>query len=363
MSKNRHTVAHTSMKPKNLISTILLLIIVYIALTHVGFILAQPEDDYKGLEYCVECHPSEMMDYLESPHISAYSNSEFQRVWKDLGENSECLECHTTAYDHDNETYAYPGISCEACHGPGDTMKRDASPELCGKCHSGPYPTYEEWTDSGPSHGEATCITCHDMHTSKLRYETPKDTCGLCHESHVEQIFDTSHSKGEVECAECHMIIEEADFYAEKQAKTGHSFSPTEQELDCRSCHEVELKQPDVLGEDSTACLSCHGAIHELKLELINGEMYPLNEPVQLCAQCHNERYTAWVEGTHGAHDDPMAVCTECHEPHNPVINQISTLPSIPNREFAEPSNFWTRIVLLVILGISGFGVWIYRSD
>jgi hypothetical protein len=159
------------------------------------------------------------------------------------------------------------------------------------------------------------------------------------------------------------MIIEPANFYTGKQAKTGHSFSPTEQELDCTTCHEVELDKHDVLGEGSAACLSCHGDIHELKLELINGETYPLEEPVELCAQCHNERYTAWAEGTHGSHDNPEAVCTQCHNPHNPVINQISTLDSIPNREQAEPLSWGLKMSVVVILEIFGFGVWINWSN
>ena len=363
MSKNGYTFVDNSINHKRLFLTILLSILVYIVLTQVSLIAAQPQDEYKGPGYCVECHVSQMEDYVQSSHKIAYSNPEFQRVWKDLGENVECLECHTTGYDEETDTYEFTEVSCEACHGPGDTMNRDTSPELCGECHTGPYPTYDEWLDSGPSHGEATCITCHDEHTSELVFETPTETCGQCHESHVDQVEANTHGINDVECIDCHMITEDADFYTGKQAKTGHSFNPTDQELDCTSCHEVELEKHDVLGEGSGTCLTCHGDIHELKLELINGEVYPITEPVQLCAQCHNERYTAWAEGTHGSHDDPEAVCTECHDPHNPVINMISTLPSIPNREFTEPSSWWKKMFLVVLLEIFGFGVWINRSE
>jgi hypothetical protein len=324
--------------------------------------VAQSQEEYLGAGYCAECHPEEINEWSESAHTEGYSNPEFQKVWKDLDENPECLECHTAGYDENTETYAIQGIHCEACHGPGDTMERDTSPELCGECHSGPYPTYEEWVDSGPSHGEAECLTCHNEHTSKLEYETTTDTCALCHESHIEQYEESTHSESMIECVDCHMIIEEADFYTGMQAKTGHSFNPTEQELDCTSCHVIELEKHDVLGEGSAACLSCHGEIHELKLELINGEVYPNDEPVQLCAQCHNERYTAWEEGTHGAHDDPKAVCTECHEPHDPIINQISTLEPIPNREPAEAPSWWLKMLLVVLLEIFGFGVLINWS-
>lgn len=363
MSKKGHTIRTRSIrKEKIALFTLLLSIIAFITFFGFGHALAQPEEEYRGAGYCAECHSEPFEKWPESAHINGYSNPEFQRVWRDLGQNAECLECHTTGYDRETETYALLEVQCEACHGPGDTMNIDTSPELCGKCHSGPYPTYEEWEASGPSHGTATCLTCHNEHTAELEYETITDTCGQCHDSHVDQVGGTTHSVNDVDCADCHMVVEEADFYGGKIAKTGHSFSPTENELDCTSCHMVELDKHDVLGVGSAACLSCHGDIHELKLKLVNGDVYPINEPVQLCAQCHNERYTAWREGTHGAHDNPEAVCTKCHEPHNPVINNISTLDSIPNREPAKASSWWAKMALIVFLEIFGFGVWINWS-
>ncbi|MFC1803108.1 multiheme c-type cytochrome [Thermoproteota archaeon] len=341
------------------------LLVLYMTLAFVNcstIVNAESNEEYKGAGYCFECHPNEGKEWLQSAHTEAYSNDNFQDVWINLGSNDSCLECHTTGYDIETETYVYREVQCEVCHGPGDTMNRDTSPELCGECHTGPYPTYDEWIDSGPSHGTADCLTCHNEHTSKMEYETPTDTCGQCHESHVNQVEDTQHGENSVDCTDCHMIIEEADFYIGKQAKTGHSFNPTEQELDCTSCHDRELDKHDVLGEKSAACLSCHGDIHELRLELVNGETYENDNPVPLCAQCHNERYTAWEEGTHGAHDNPEAVCTECHDPHDPVINQISTLEPIPNREPAKPSSWIAKMALIVILEIFGFGVWINWS-
>lgn len=351
------------MRTRHLIFILLLSIITFITITNSGLATAEPDEAYLGTGYCVDCHPSQSRSWAESAHTNSYSNPEFQKVWGELGEDSECLECHTTGYDATTETYELPEIQCEECHGPGDTMNRDPTPELCGECHSGLYPTYEEWTNSGPSHGEAECLTCHNEHTSKLEFETPTDTCGQCHESHVEEVDNTAHGENDVECSDCHMIIEKADVRTGKEAKTGHDFSPAPKDMDCISCHEVELEKHDALGEGGEACLSCHGDIHELKLELVNGQVYSIDEPVQLCAQCHNERYTAWSEGTHGAHDDPEAVCTECHEPHKPIINQISTLDPIPNRVPAEPSSWWAKMALVVLLEIFGFGVLINWSN
>jgi 5-methylcytosine-specific restriction endonuclease McrA len=157
------------------------------------------------------------------------------------------------------------------------------------------------------------------------------------------------------------MVVEEADFIEGIDAQTGHSFNPREDELDCTTCHDRPLDKHDVLGEGAGACLSCHGDIHELKLELVNGETYANDDAVPLCAQCHNERYSAWAEGTHGAHDNPQAACTECHDPHEPIINQISTLEPIATREMPQPASTIYQAAYVGIIVALGLSVYILR--
>jgi hypothetical protein len=351
-------------EPKKTLFMLIFAVFLFIALGN-GIAQAQcsASEEYKGAAYCVECHTSEMEEWAGSPHSKATSNVEFQDQWKDLGSPDSCLSCHTTGYEETTKEYESSGVTCEECHGPGDTMSRDTSVELCAECHSGPYPTYEEWLNSGPAHGNADCLLCHDEHTSKLTFETSTGTCGQCHDSHVEKLLGTVHGEKGVECADCHMIQRSADFLKGEPAKTGHSFSLNEHELDCSSCHDRPLSKHDVLGEKAYACLSCHGDIHELKLELVNKNVYPLDNAVPLCAQCHNERYTAWKQGTHGAYDDPQAQCAECHDPHNPVIANIATLSSIPQREEAEPAPIIPIIIFVVIVEILVFSVYVLRRQ
>ena len=364
LSTVRHIEKVTGMsKWKQIAFTLLLVYITLVAINQSISVNAESHDEYKGAEYCVTCHSKQVGEHAESMHNIGYSNENFQEVWTDLGSSNDCLECHTTGYDKATETYYQTGVQCEACHGPGDTMNRDTSPELCGVCHTGPYPTYDEWVVGGPSHGSADCITCHNEHTSKMEFETPDETCGQCHDSHVTQVDESTHGLNDVGCVECHMNVEDADFYNGVQAKTGHSFNPTEHELDCTSCHDVILEKHDVLGEKAQACLSCHGDIHELKLELVNRKTYDNDDPVPLCAQCHNERYTDWSLGTHGAHDDSQAVCTECHDPHIPIINKISTLESIPAREFDDPAPTSYKLAFVGVLLVFAFSVWSLRRN
>ena len=309
-------------------------------------------EEYRGIGYCATCHIGQMTDWIESNHTLAFVNPAFQDKYAELGSPDSCLSCHTTGFNESDGTYAYRGVTCEACHGPGDTMNLDTSPELCAECHSDPYPTYEEWKDSGPSHMEATCTLCHDQHTTELLAETPTETCASCHETHLEDVEETRHGEAGVECADCHMYVTPPDFEAGTPGSTGHDFVMTSEELDCQTCHDRPLSKHDVLGEDEFACLSCHGEIHSLELRLINEDVLPMDDSVLLCAQCHNERYTSWEQGTHGKPEDPEAQCVECHDPHDPVVANIPTLPPVPERRPPEglPVPFATALILLVVM-------------
>ena len=324
---------------------------------------AEPSDgeDYRGIGYCVDCHLEQMEDWLGSPHIQAYNNPEFQEGWEELGSPEDCLRCHTTGFDEEDGTFKYEGITCEACHGPGDTMNRDVSIELCASCHSGPFPTYEEWKESGPSHLNATCTQCHDEHTAQLSAETSTGTCASCHSAHIELMEETEHGVNDVECADCHMYRTPVDFENGIPANTGHEFSMNVDELDCQTCHDRPLDKHDTLGENAFACLSCHGEIHGLGLKLVNGTVYEPDDPVALCAQCHNERYTAWAQGTHGTPEDPDASCTECHDPHDPVISGFSTLPPVPTRTPAGGPSLFLSTAFVVIVELLGFAIIILR--
>jgi predicted CXXCH cytochrome family protein len=322
---------------------------------------SESAEDYMGIGYCATCHIEPMMDWIESPHLNAFSDPEFQEEYEALGFPESCLSCHTTGFDEEDGTYVYQGVTCEECHGPGDTMNLDTSPELCANCHSGPYPTYEEWKDSGPSHLEATCTLCHDQHTAELLAETPTEICSSCHGTHLEAVEETKHGEEGVECADCHMYVTPPDFEAGIPGSTGHDFVMTSEELDCQTCHDRTLSKHDALGEDEFACLSCHGEIHSLELKLINEDVFPKDDSVLLCAQCHNERYTSWEQGTHGKPEDPEAQCVECHDPHDPVVANIPTLSVVPERRPPGGPSIQLATAFVAIVGVLGFAVVLLR--
>ena len=97
------------------------------------------------------------------------------------------------------------------------------------------------------------------------------------------------------------------------------------EQLDCLSCHQQALTYHDKLGEGNLACYTCHVStdptMQTLQLANGTGTTTDLTQSSQVCGQCHQKRYTAWQEGTHGIPGTVAATpCAGCHNPHQPQI-------------------------------------------
>ncbi len=144
--------------------------------------------------------------------------------------------------------------------------------------------------------------------------------------------------------------------------------------LDCISCHARTLKFHDKLGSGNKACRVCHDSNDMGMLRLADGTPVSLSDSTRVCAQCHQERYDAWKEGTHGIPawkegvpaipGTEKAKCADCHDPHQPQIALLNiTEPHPP----PAPTSSSSSVPLLVILGISllvviGIGVAVLRK-
>jgi hypothetical protein len=163
-----------------------------------------------------------------------------------------CFACHTTASTTESRfdpSHATPGITCEACHGPGrrhvDLMKQRRpgqgtrhilnpatfepvdSVDYCGACHatfwdvqlagergiaelrSQPYRLLSSRCWSG---GDAriTCIACHNPHVALVRDPLVYDA--RCRTCHVESGTGVTRERpgracsvGDARCVTCHM--------------------------------------------------------------------------------------------------------------------------------------------------------------
>ncbi|MBE8538542.1 cytochrome c3 family protein [Geoglobus acetivorans] len=149
-----------------------------------------------------------------------------------------CGKCHTTGYNEDGHqdglpgivgTWAFPGIECEACHGPASEHvanptevkpEVDTSSALCGKCHVRGDPSripasngfikhHEQYNELLASpHKDLSCITCHDPHKSvknPMVDDAIKMKCEQCHGDVAKEFAESEMAKEGVECTDCHM--------------------------------------------------------------------------------------------------------------------------------------------------------------
>jgi hypothetical protein len=156
----------------------------------------------------------------------------------------DCGGCHTTGYSPEGNqdgmegiigTWAFPGVQCEECHGPGSLhagdpygvqMVVDRSSQLCGACHvrgnpatidaSGGFERHHEQYEDlfNSKHFAITCVTCHDPHASAI-YEDPDvnpnqgiiQTCETCHWDKIAGQRVETHAAINVSCTSCHMPL------------------------------------------------------------------------------------------------------------------------------------------------------------
>lgn len=146
----------------------------------------------------------------------------------------DCGPCHMTAYSKEGHqdglpgivgTWAFPGITCEECHGPGaaharepskTNIKVDASPVACGKCHIRGTPDripaaggfiqhHEQYNEflAGPHAGKLGCATCHDPH--KRATVSLKKQCADCHAVEARDFVGSKMERSGLGCVDCHM--------------------------------------------------------------------------------------------------------------------------------------------------------------
>jgi hypothetical protein len=161
----------------------------------------------------------------------------------------ECFRCHTVgAQPQDSAhpqfqdgrsgiqgTWAEPGVTCEACHGPGSNHVKDPharknfadpSGQICARCHlDGADPNvitatggfishntqFAELHASG-GHAQFSCMVCHDPHASTTfdRDQGLRNYCTACHPDQNLAFHDNfTLVRGDytekLGCPSCHM--------------------------------------------------------------------------------------------------------------------------------------------------------------
>jgi len=164
-----------------------------------------------------------------------------------------CFGCHSTAASTDGQFHPermIPGVTCEACHGPGAqhvaqmSLEHDAktstlilnparlspadSVDFCGACHRTSadvslsfitgifnlrFPAYrlEQSRCWGNGDARLTCIACHDAHKPRVQEAAFYDkVCVGCHSAASAGLKDRGHAidtckVSNHDCVSCHM--------------------------------------------------------------------------------------------------------------------------------------------------------------
>jgi hypothetical protein len=148
--------------------------------------------------------------------------------WSDFrpGEDVDytCGECHTTGYlatgNQDGlpgivGNWAFDGVQCEACHGPGGTMQINQLAEACGTCHQHPGTDGIEAVDGfirsegqynehmAGAHAPLACVSCHNPH--KPAATGIETQCEDCHSGLAAEYATTFKGEAGIQCTDCHM--------------------------------------------------------------------------------------------------------------------------------------------------------------
>jgi hypothetical protein len=185
-----------------------------------------------------------------------------------VGETRECFACHSTAAINGLELQLdrlIPGITCEACHGPG----RDHTVAMEAK----------RFNDK------------HIFNPGKMEAdELGQEFCGSCHHS-AEQVLTNNQLQGLIRVR-----------FQPYRLFTSRGHDPDDARLRCTACHNPHEDPVQDAAFYDPKCLACHGSGVSLKRTETRAEEGDRTEkacPVaqRLCVSCHMPKIE--VPGTH----------------------------------------------------------------
>lgn len=268
--------------------------------------------------------------------------------------NANCIACHTLEGkpNHNFDTKKFQtevvefGISCEACHGPGEThiqwhddqrppAEKGADPivhpghvptkvasEICGQCHSD-FIRDPSYYVSGPKYRAGGNLNAAQ---NTIDFETRKDPRHPFHNSHWEDgtsrvggreytgmIASACFQKGELTCITCHSM---------------HGADPNQQLTAlaqgngvCLKCHETIAKDipahtHHAADSSGSECYNCHmprtsvalfRAMRSHRIDNPNAATSQATGRPNGCNLCHLDKSLAWTaERMHEWYGTPL---------------------------------------------------------
>ncbi|MBU0673893.1 MAG: hypothetical protein KJ950_04550 [Proteobacteria bacterium] len=305
--------------------------------------------NYEGINgghggICGTCH---------TPYAAGVSGAHNVKDHDQLGNQTECLDCHANTLGTEIQSVIHSAIGCSGCHdsGAGYLMKAGASSanhtygttDTCTGCHNGATSEF-----NGTTTVHATAGT--ETHVAKLLGNT-NCTTAPCHQGNVQTVVHagglgcqnchntasdgtlinsaSAHVKGVAQdCTQCHSAIA-ANFTAHNTTTrdANHASNITGiSSAKCTDCHDPAGTKDilvDIHGTGASAtCTTCHNASYGTTNGTLIGSAganHTVGSPSD-CVNCHvalSSDFTAHTSETHSARLTGLgsAKCTTCHDP------------------------------------------------
>ena len=342
--------------------------------TNTMFQLSQA-NSFAGSSACGGCHGSQYNPYLATAHASAYT----ALVNSHMSGNTECILCHTVGYNQPTgftdpvNTPNLENVGCESCHGAAAWHKNSdhsliipalsIAPEICGSCHQGFNPQYNEYTNSihdqvndtinyGVEGGVYYTNTVVIGSTTYYGYYVTTNANLTLKTNATSGIFSSSHVPGssvdpgddrQTSCGVCHSgaaRMAMINDYAARQAGITNplvlpvatdagAWGPT-----CAVCHDPHSLNPSPLFADiSNAMVALPPRYIQLRNPTWSSNFFTMaslsdkrydslgnpyylnttfasmyNPSINVCGQCHNTRGARWDGRAYGLVTNSMQV-------------------------------------------------------
>ncbi len=220
------------------------------------------EPDYaaQGAQACIGCHDfgetSPVHPLLQSAHGAS------DREGTPMAERG-CEECHGPSAAHARApTQTAPGVS----YGPRWTATTAEQDGQCLGCHGDDVGRH--WEDAHHQKQELSCVTCHDIHSTRDKVLKPpgqSEVCTLCHKEQKSGIHGLSErAHFNPACSSCH---------SPHDGQGPHGVMLANRSEGCASCHNLVSMAADpavsakatsyhkVMANTDRSCLDCHVGI------------------------------------------------------------------------------------------------------
>ncbi|MGC9940476.1 MAG: cytochrome c family protein [Verrucomicrobiota bacterium] len=309
------------------------------------FRVSGPAPSYAGASDCATCHGGILSTVALTAHAGAISSAFF--VAEGGQTNPSCLACHsvgyglTTGFVNTSRTPQLEGVQCENCHGPAanhaaNPVDPTVVPQVelaaqdCGGCHSGKYapaavaawhpPFFEDWSAS--PHATIPPEALASMASSSAEI----DSCGRCHSGSARlaliagqdpAVTLTNDFNVPITCAVCHDPHAQHVWTNALSGVISFTNSLT---------GNVSVITNNELGPVYTNQLLCAlSSTNDFVLTTSDNFTNVYNPDINVCAQCHNDRGSAWTDTSRSPHESPQ---------YNLLLGTVGQLATGPSPGF-----------------------------